>query len=1644
MGAFPSVGTVIEGRDKAVVSTACSWLATVALAIVLVMLPSRADAQFNCWGSVYNNDASNPLRTCSNPEFRYGPWEISGPGNPWVWNHCVQGWNIANCRMRGGTPTPGNECYACTGGGEATTESNVADQAHRLVQLWVPDCTYVTSDSGWGYSGTVTSGGYTHTLGPDEYSPQGELVNTVRLFTHTLVSGPATCSSVLYHMARKSRAQTVACPFGTSGVCYLCGNYCVRSSPGSCPSNNPVEIGFGAKVHTDVDFVGAGAGLQLRRTYNSHGFHDPLGGFAVGFRSSPSVQRGGIFGLRWRTNYDRRLYPVNSTASSQWWTLPTTAMASAQREDGTVQHFGLNGLEAMPRPGNAPARLTKLATTCPTDPALACYEYRSPNDEVERYNTAGLLIEIARHSSGNESVTLTYDANERLLQVTDQTGRKISFTYAGFRVQAVTLPDGSSITYTYDVANNLSTVSYPPVGSQSAPVREYHYESTLPGGQQLLTGVTDENGFRTLEVTYDANGRVASTVRAPSEAGGTINRYTYAYSTATPSLPTTTYTTPLNATVVRTHEYWRDSLRLRTQSQPCPACGGSNSSARTHDANGYLDTETDFRGVVTDYAVDSIGRTTQKVEVANAACPAALPNCQSARRTTTTSWHATFNQPVERTLTNSSGAPEEVLRTELDVDGRATARCKVDPNNSGALAYTCGSAVHAPLGVRQTRTTYCTAVNLAAPDAIGSPTENLGKGCPSIGLVRRIDGSRTDVNDQTTYEYRLADDASCATSPSTCPFRKGDLWKITNALGHVTEYVSYDGAGRVTRIKDANGTFTDLTYHPRGWLASRTIRANSNGTPNSGSDATTTISYDAVGQVIKVTQPDGDFLRYWYDGAHRLVSISDSDTPGAGNRMVYTLDAAGNRIKEETLEGTTTLRRRLARQYDVLGRLRSIVQSPYAAQPNLDDPVVKKAAFTYDANGNQETSTDQVGTVTDNDFDPLGRLVKTIADLGVGVADINAQTGYTYDARDNLRTVVDPKNLTTSYLYDGLGNLVELQSPDTGVTTYGYDSAGNRLSQTDARGVTASYTHDALDRMTSINYPDASLNVTFGYDQANSVTGCASSQRLGRLTRIVDASGSTSLCYDRRGNVIRKIQVTAGITLTTDFTYTRADRIATITYPGGARARYGRDAQGRLNRLWWRPAGTTTETQVVKAAAWLPYGPMRSMTFGNNRTLVKTYDQNYWIDSVVGAPGGLSLDLSTNDLGNIVGLGTGTAANDRVYGYDDLSRLTSALTGTSANVEAYAYDATGNRLSKQVGGSAVVPYAYPGTSHRLHAVGGVVRSYDAAGNTTQMPSATAAPLTLVYDARNRLARVDGGAGTLYANHYNGRGERVRKVAGAVDTRYVYDERGQLLGEYDSAGIPRQLFVWMDEMPVLVVEGATLRYIETDHLNTPRALIDPARNLPVWRWDLHGSAFGENAANEDPDGDGTAVRFNLRFPGQYLDGEVGLHYNYFRDYEPSTGRYVQSDPIGLDGGFATYAYVQSDPFGTVDPDGLNPVPMIVRVCTRFPAVCAALVACRTNPLKCRDLYCKANSEIGRYKILCTGTPTCRGDEIPWVRDLKTIGWCACWANRVFEKQVCRRGRSDTEHDKRIDEAREHCRKCIDECVKGDTPWWGPER
>ncbi|HEY4083642.1 MAG TPA: RHS repeat-associated core domain-containing protein, partial [Burkholderiaceae bacterium] len=165
--------------------------------------------------------------------------------------------------------------------------------------------------------------------------------------------------------------------------------------------------------------------------------------------------------------------------------------------------------------------------------------------------------------------------------------------------------------------------------------------------------------------------------------------------------------------------------------------------------------------------------------------------------------------------------------------------------------------------------------------------------------------------------------------------------------------------------------------------------------------------------------------------------------------------------------------------------------------------------------------------------------------------------------------------------------------------------------------------------------------------------------------------------------------------------------------------------------------------------------------------------------------------------------------------------------------------------------------------------------------------------------------------------------------------------------YNSSGGAYAEYIWLEDTPVAVYEqvatsvGAVstqLFYVHADHIDTPRVLQDTQGNTR-WRW--MAEPFGTTAPEEQPTASLPAVTFNLRMPGQQFEPFGGRFYNYFRDYEPSTGRYVQSDPIGLDGGLNTYAYAGGQPTSMVDRKGLF-YTSVDFACAKDPSFCAEIM------------------------------------------------------------------------------------------------------
>ncbi|WP_414609369.1 DUF6531 domain-containing protein, partial [Stenotrophomonas sp. BR163] len=1142
-------------------------------------------------------------------------------------------------------------------------------------------------------------------------------------------------------------------------------------------------------------------------------FESPSGLMFRRFYNSSARAPGSSLGRQWRHLFDRRLEVL----------APTTGAAGdrtfirAIRPDGSSELFTRTPSGWIVDADVADVLVDREAGT---GYALQL----AANRQTEIYDATGLLKEVY-DSAGRKLLSLQYsDATTPadvapvaglLLTVGDVSGRTLNFKYdASSRLTTMMLPDGASQTFGYNPAGQLASVTYPDTTSKGYIYNETANSPTV-AGTSFLTGIVDEKGVRYETIKFDYNHRA---YHAEFAGGVDTTTLDYAASTWKGTLPVTVKG-PLGATSkLGFVDTGKGRLMPAGGSAPCGDQCNQPYKAMTYDANGYPASVTDFKGITTRTTYTADGLLAEQVDAADT----------PQQRTTTTTWDSALRLPLSRVVKNSAGVAVSSSSWKYNALGLEVARCEVDPANSAAVGYACGAATNAPAGVRQWTTAYCSAVDATQ--------------CPQVGLVLAEDGPRSDVQDVTRYTYYLtADESGCGVLGGSC-HRASDLQSEINALGQVTTRLAYDRNGRVSRLRDATGTIHDFGYSTRGKLTSITERNSVDGAASTD-DRVTSLSYDATGNVASLVDPDGVSLSYTYDDAHRLVQIND----GAGNNIRYTLDVAGNRTKEEVFDAGGGLKRSLSRVYNKLGQL---VSQKTAAGNSTD--------FTYDLANNVQLITDALKRKTQFDYDPYGRPSRVLQD----VSGMAVETRYEYDVEGRTTKVVDPKGLATIYGYSGLGDLLSRQSPDTGATTASYNSAGQPAKQVDANGTASSYTYDALGRVVRKVYGDQAIVASYVYDQVEDICSAGESFASGRLSSMQDDGAKTQYCYDRASNVTRKVQTSSGQSVGVSYAYTNAGRLRSVTYPDGMVADYKRDAAGMVTEIGVTRPGAA-RVVLLSSAKRHPFGPTAGWAYGNGRTLARDVDQDYRPSALIGSgSGALNAAFSFSAVGELTGLTSGgTGATSVSMTYDALSRLTAFKdAATGSIIDSYAYDATGNRTSAKVNGVDQA-YVYPSDSHRLQSVGGVSRAYDAAGNTLSIQGVER---EFAYNAMGRLSAVKRNGAVAAEYHYNDLGQQIARKAGGASALSLYDERGQWLGEYDQAGIARQQVIWLDNLPVGLLKGSALYYVQPDHLGTPRVVVDPARDVAVWSWDLKGEAFGATAPNEDPDQDGTLFEFAMRF------------------------------------------------------------------------------------------------------------------------------------------------------------------------------------
>jgi RHS repeat-associated protein len=746
----------------------------------------------------------------------------------------------------------------------------------------------------------------------------------------------------------------------------------------------------------------------------------------------------------------------------------------------------------------------------------------------------------------------------------------------------------------------------------------------------------------------------------------------------------------------------------------------------------------------------------------------------------------------------------------------------------------------------------------------------------------------------------------------------------TNPLGHTTTY-ERDERGRLLSRTDPLGNTQRREYDERGNLVRVTMP-----------DGTQALAeYNALGLPVTHVDPDGAVWRYTYDERGNTVAATDP----AGNTTRYGHDSTGAVVSRVDALGqsTTTVNNAAGLPVtvtDAVGATVTYTYDPLGRIASATDPLGNTTSLTWSVEGRLLSRTGVDGSVERMTYDGEGCLVGyrdsagqstrreiTAFDLvSAEIDEIGARTEYSYDANLRLTAVTNPQGLVWRYEYEAAGNLIREIDFNDRVVSYEHDAAGQLVRRTNGAGQAVRFTRDAMGRVVARHTDDATT--TFEFDQ------------LGRLRRATNPNADVVVERDILGAVVAETVNGRAITSRYDALGRRLERRT----PTGARSTWTYDPVGRVVQLDSNGRTLTFGHDLAghETERAFDFGVRMTQTWDDMHRLT---EQRIHTVASSGAGVGRNLPLqernyryrTDNQLVSVHDSHAGT----RRFNLDHRGRLLGVVEANRR--ERYAYDHTGNLVAAQrddelAGHPAGGRRQYQGTM--LRAAGNSAYTYDRQGRMVtrvrKRLSKRAEVWNFTWDAEDRLVGVRTPDGSRWRYRYDPLGRRIAKERVGADgetlehTRFFWDGV-ELAEQLHHTGLattwefaPRGLKP-LTQVERMITKDApqsafdTAFYaIVTDLVGSPTELIDPHGKI-AWRGQT--TAWGEAIGRLT-----YRASTPLRFPGQYFDAETGLHYNYYRYYDPETGRYVSSDPLGLGGGPNPYGYV-SNPTGLADPLGL---------------------------------------------------------------------------------------------------------------------------
>ena len=745
----------------------------------------------------------------------------------------------------------------------------------------------------------------------------------------------------------------------------------------------------------------------------------------------------------------------------------------------------------------------------------------------------------------------------------------------------------------------------------------------------------------------------------------------------------------------------------------------------------------------------------------------------------------------------------------------------------------------------------------------------------------------------------------------------GRLLEHTDPLGNQTT-VEYDADGNPAHVRRADGTDVAYAFHAPGQPIRMTLPGGT----------TWSYAYDDAGNPLSITDPSGGVTTLAYDEHGAPTQVTEPD--GTVRRIEN--DAAGLPVTVIEPDGARTYARR-----DSSGRVSRITDAHGASE-----------SFSWSQEGRLLARRGRDGAESRYVYDLCGNVVEAHSASGTALFEYGpfnlprSRTGvdgarytFTHDAELRLTAVTGPTGLTWNYAFDASGNLIKERDFNGRELAYHHDAAGQLTGKTNAVGQETAYTRDALGRVTERR---AQQHTTiFEYDPH------------GNLVRAEDPDGILEFERDLLGRALGETY--QGRTLNRVFD--AVGRMTSRITPAGQRTQWDFDTAGRTRQL------TAGEHTVEFAHDIL--GREIERRLSENTALTQSYDPSGRLTGqqlaasgqvVAGREYHYRLDGTPSEVTDLL---RGTAT----FTADPAGRVTAVTADTWS--ESYAYDELGNLAHAQ----HPAPADDLDTLGELEHHGTIVRQagltrfeHDAQGRLISQVRRTLSgrkrQWSYSWDAQDQLTSVVLPDGTRWRYLYDPLGRRRAKQRlddhGAVveQTLFTWDSSRLAEQEHHRPDGAIEILTWdwepashraatqrrtyipnradadQDSRRAGIVAAAQAEIdtefwaIVTDLVGTPRELVTREGRI-AW---AHRATLWGAPADSPGSAVGQGTDCPLRFPGQYLDVETGLHYNYTRYYDPSTASYLSPDPLGLLPAPNQHGYV-TNPLAWADPLGLQP-------------------------------------------------------------------------------------------------------------------------